>query len=58
MEDSKRIDEAIEDELAQVDEFEETEPQVEPKEMEPEDEPDEKDGDGSKDKAQKNLTDF
>jgi replication factor C large subunit len=50
MEDSKRVEEVMEEELSQVDEFEEDEVQ------EPEPEPDEKEG--SKDNAQKNLTDF
>ncbi len=58
MEDSRRIDEAIEDELAQVDEFEDTAEHDGIQDREPEIEPDEKDEEGSRDKTQRNLTDF
>ena len=58
MEDSRRIDEAMEDELAQVEEFEEIIEHDGTEDREPEEEPDEKEKEGSKDKAQKNLTDF
>ncbi len=56
IEDSKRIDEITEDELSQVDENKDITEQSDAQGREPEDEPDEKEV--SRDKTQRNLTDF